>query len=297
MNRGSGCFLVLALALGASLSRAEGQDGCVPVVGADPEEVAAVAQKEAGAATWGITGLRGFPYSDQMAPNGLEFKALFAIDLDLNIWLCRPWGLYLSAQSTFWGQRAAPGITNPSQGIFDFSKRELDFTAGLAWNYWGPLEARVFAYSMNNLNRGFSPSRPTGYADGVGLEQRYYVSDVYADLGTVDFDLARASFVSLGYYPTKDMVNSAGDGFRPGAFARGYLTLDLGCPRYYLFVDAQLITARSWTPAVFKVDGGFAARPLESVPHLEFRIGSSDFGNPRTGENEVSIYGQIRLLF
>jgi hypothetical protein len=44
-------------------------------------------------------------------------------------------------------------------------------TAGLLPEAIG-LEAS--AYSLNNLNRGFSLSRPDGYRDGIKIENRYY---------------------------------------------------------------------------------------------------------------------------
>ena len=84
-------------------------------------------------------------------------------------------GVYLFIDTEFWGQRATPGVTNANQGVLDFSKREYDFTTGVAWNYAGAFEARAFAYSFNNLNRGDSATTPIGYTDGVGLENRYYL--------------------------------------------------------------------------------------------------------------------------
>src|SRR5262249_29422375 len=162
-----------------------------------------------------------------VAPNGLEFKPLFALDVNLNLWLWREQRVYLFSDTRFWGQKPAPGITNASQGAFDFSKREFDFDLGVAWNYYGTLEARTFAYSFNNLNRGTSEARPSGFNDGVGLENRWYVGGTYADLGQPGFDVARASFLSLGYYPTKDMTDLDGTLFKPGPFARAYLVGEL----------------------------------------------------------------------
>ena len=46
--------------------------------------------------------------------------------------------LYIYFDMDFWGQAAGAAVTNPAQGSFDFSKRELDMNLGLAWNYWGP---------------------------------------------------------------------------------------------------------------------------------------------------------------
>jgi hypothetical protein len=41
------------------------------------------------------------------------------------------------------------------------------------------------------------------------------------------FDAARASFLSLGFYPTKDMTDADGSLFKPGPFARTYLIGEL----------------------------------------------------------------------
>jgi hypothetical protein len=246
---------------------------------------------------WGDAELRGYVLGDQVAPNGQEFSALFRLDLDFNVMLWRSQGLYLFLDTQFWGQRAAPGITNPNQGVFDFSKREFDFTSGLAWNYAGPWEARLFAYSDNNLNRGDSATKPIGYADGVGLENRYYLSAVYADLGTEAFDVSRATFVSLGYYPTKNLVDSEGRDFKPGPFARANLTLDLLGETCYLFADLQFIATRSFTPRVLNLDAGVAFRPWSCPPRIEFRIGTSEILDLPDRNLESTVYGAIRILY
>jgi hypothetical protein len=246
---------------------------------------------------WGVVGLRVFGLGDQVAPNGVEFHPLFALDLDFNLWLYQPCGVYLFSESSFWGQKAAPGQTNPSQGVFDFSKREFDFLAGTAWNYHGALEARVFAYSYNNLNRGTSPVTPKGYNDGVGLENRLYLDPTYADLGTASFDVARATFVSAGYFPTKDLVDGSGVKFKPGPFAHAYLTWDLLGPRCYLFADVEGIGRRSFTPELAQVDAGLAVRPVAAVPRLEFRLGTTDTYYLPQRDLETGVYGQVRLVF
>jgi hypothetical protein len=246
---------------------------------------------------WGKAEMRGYVLGDQVAPNGQEFSALFRVDMDFNIMLCRSQGVYLFVDTEFWGQRAAPGITNPAQGVFDFSKREFDFTTGLAWNYTGPWEARVFAYSFNNLNRGDSATRPAGYADGVGFENRYYLSSVYADLGTDAFDESRATFVSLGYYPTKNLVDGEGNDFKPGPFARANLTLDVVEETCYLFADIEFIASRSFTPKVLNVDTGVAFRPWSCPPRIEFRIGTSEMLDLPGRNLESTVYGAVRILY
>ena len=249
------------------------------------------------APVWGVAGLRGFALGEQVAPNGLEFHPLFSLELDFNFWVWRAQRVYLFADDTFWGQRAAPGVTNPTQGAFDFSKREFDFSGGAAWNYAGPWEARAFAYSFNNLNRGDSASAPSGYADGLGLENRYYISDVYADLGTDAFDAARATFVSVGFYPSKTMVDGRGREFAPGPFARANLQLDLLGDKCYLYADGEFLGTRSFTPKLLHLDAGIAARPWDLTPHLEFRIGTDDCYDLRNHDVERTVYGGVRIVY
>ena len=246
---------------------------------------------------WGVAGFRGYGLGDHIAPNGLEFKALFSLELDFNFWIWRSQGVYAFAETQFWAQRAAPGVTNSSQGAFDFSKREFDLTGGAAWNYYGRFEARVFAYSYNNLNRGDSSSHPTGYNDGVGLENRYYLNGVYDALGTEAYDVDRATFVSLGYYPTKDMVDSRGDVFQPGPFAQAHLTRDLLGQRCYLYGNFEFIADQSCTPELFKVDAGVASRPFDAFPRLEFRIGSDDDIDLHNKDAEYGVYGGVRFTY
>jgi hypothetical protein len=246
---------------------------------------------------WGILDFRGFPVGDQMASNGIEYHQLFLLDLSFNIMLWREKRIYLFADSSFWGQKAAPGITNPTQGQFDFSKREFDFDLGAAWNYAGSWEGRVFAYSFNSLNRGNSLVSPAGFNDGIGLENRYYLGETYAHLGDSAFDQARATFVSVGYYPSKTMEDGNGNQFKPGAFLRSYLTYDLWGPQYYAYADLQFLTSRSFTPTLLNWDAGLAARPFHSISRLEFRIGSLGMLTLHGDDVETSLYLSIRYVF
>lgn len=269
----------------------------VPVDRSDSFAPAAAGAGPPGPIVWGLSGVRGYAFGQQVAPNGLEFSPLFTLDLNLNAWLWREQCLYLFCDTRFWGQKAAPGITNPSQGVFDFSKREFDLDLGLAWNYYDNLEARFFAYSFNNLNRGSSSTQPSGYNDGVGLEQRWYVGGTYPELGSEGFDVARATFLSAGFYPTKDMVDADGNVFKPGPFARAYLTLDLIDERWYLFVDAQAIAKQSLVVKILYADAGTAFRPFTRAHHVEFRIGSENKYDPQAHELETNFYGAVRLIF
>jgi hypothetical protein len=246
---------------------------------------------------WGPVEIRGFPIGRQVAANGVEYHPLFMLGLDFNIMLWRERHVYLFFEASFWGQRAAAGITNPSQGAFDFSKREFDFNLGAAWNYSGNWEARFFGYSFNNLNRGNSQTSPSGYNDGVGLENRYYLGQTYAHLGTATFDQARATFLSVGFYPSKSMEDGNGNQFYPGPFVRAYLTLDLWIERYYLYGDIQLIGSRSFQPTLLNLDAGVAARPFTSVPRLEFRAGAMSMFTLQDGDLETGWYLSMRYVY
>ena len=158
-----------------------------------------------------------------------------------SVWLWQDKRVYGYIETRFWGQRAGPGVTNPTQGAFDFSKRELDLDAGFSWNYSGPFEFRTFAYSMNNLNRGNSSFSPAGYNDGVGLENRWYFDGSYSELGQSHFDVTRTSYLSVGFYPTKEMTDGSGESFKPGPFARARVIQDLNGEKWYLYFDSQFI--------------------------------------------------------
>src|SRR5262249_41176534 len=127
-----------------------------------------------GPRVWGYGELAVFFTGDRVAPNGLLFDPLFNVGLELNFEIISNKTLYAFVDSKFWTQRAASGTTNAGQGKFDFSKRELDFSGGLAWNYFSTLELRASAYSFNNLNRGTSLAVPIGYQDGSFIENRFY---------------------------------------------------------------------------------------------------------------------------
>lgn len=260
-------------------------DGQLPVVVDDYQRV------------WGVLGVRGFPAGQQVAPNGVEYMPFFTLDMDFNMWICRSQGVYLFVDTDFWAQKPGKGITNPSQGYFDFSKRELDFSAGVAWNYFSNWEARVLAYSYNNLNRGNSSVSPVGFNDGIGFENRWYLNEEYARLGRQDYDVDRAAFVSVGYYPTKDMIDNDGNLFKPSLFARAYLVQNLYNEMFYIYLDTQFLTEKPATPKMLYLDGGLAVYPFTSLPFLQFRLGSQDSYDLQIHEWETTVYLGVRVRF
>jgi hypothetical protein len=237
---------------------------------------------------WGIAEIDGY-LGHRMAPNGFLYKPDYGVNLDFNIWVWPSMGLYVFNDTEFW-----MGTTHQ----MNFTKRELDFDFGVAWNYYGRLEARVFGYSDNNINRGISPEQSAGYDDGFGLENRFYINPVYDALGTSDYDQARATFVSVGYFPTKNFTGADGLLFKPGFFARAYLTCDVIKDCCYLYVDALYIGERkAIQPKLLDTDIGAALRPFHHVPRLEFRAGCLDVWDMQVGNARPVGYFSIRYIF
>ena len=241
---------------------------------------------------WGLIGLRGFYAGTRMAPNGVPFGPLFDFDGEINIGLLPNKKLYLFGNTDFWGQKAGANVTNPTQGSFDFSKREWDFTVGVAYNVYGPIELRAFGYAFNNLNRGTSTASPSGYNNGVGLEARWYLAT------TPDpYDTGKLSFLSIGYLPSNRLTGLDGLMFRPGLTARAYLIWDLPSIRSYLFFDGQFEAETAFTPRLLLYDAGLAVRPWEGFQNLEFRIGVSGTYDVQVPKDLSLGYLGVRLQF
>ena len=249
---------------------------------------------------WGEVDAKLFPDAGRVAPNGISYNPLFSLDLDFNIWLWPAHGLYLFADARFWGGRG--GEAGQTQGNIDYTRREFDMTSGVAWNYYGPLELRGVGFDRENFNRGVSQVSPGGNTnDGSGVEQRLYLSDEYTKLGQEGFNISRADFVSLGYYPTKSLVGGDGIQYKPGLFAHAYLTWDVPTTRSYLFLDLeQIFQQSSFKPRMLYSDVGWAINPCATIPKLEIRLGSefnTDFNASGSVRNMSLPYVQVRFNF
>lgn len=240
--------------------------------------------------TWGNAGIDLFPIGQKMAPNGVPYDPLFALDLLLNIALTRDREVYIFAKSRFWAQKPDNGITNDSQGAFDFSKRQFDLDVGLAWNFYGRLEARAYLFSDNNINRGQSPERPAGYNDGFGIECRCY-------LASTDFDRGLYRFAGVGYMPTKDLVGADGELFKPGFYATANLAYDFMPQRFYAYLNADWISERYVKPKLLIADPGVALRPFAHCPNLEFRIGVESTIDLELAFTRSLLYGNVRIIW
>lgn len=240
---------------------------------------------------WGYVDVPIYATGSREAPNGIVFDPLFAVNQSFNIGLLPDKKLYLFVDTNFWMQRPGAGITNPSQGNFDFSKREFDVNSGMAWNYSGAWEARFSVYALNNLNRGSSLASPSGFKDGVLLENRYY-------FGSADkYDIGRLSFLSLGFYPTKSLVGGNGETFHPGLFARAYATYDLPFLSSYFYGDAKFTAEQALKPRLLEFDAGWAFRPFKEFRNAEFRLGSDLTTDLQDKVTRDLIYGSARLNY
>jgi hypothetical protein len=246
---------------------------------------------------WGLVGLRFIVDGPKVAPNGQEFHPNFSFDIDFNLWLWRSQRLYLFADARLWGEKSEDAVTNGKDGFVATSKRQFDLSGGAAWNYSGPWELRAFGYTLNNLNRGSDQVTPSGFADGFGLENRYYLAPEYARLGETGFDVARATFLSFGYYPSKDMLGNDGKRFSPGMMLRAYLTYDVLDWPCYLFGDVSYISERTFHPKIMLFDVGLAARPLSGWQQWEFRVGVENNGDFQTRDVLSLWYASIRYVF
>jgi len=240
---------------------------------------------------WGGVGLKVYATGNRTAPNGSAFSPLFSSDFSLNLGLLPNKKLYVFTESNFWAERASPGVTNSNQGVFDFSKREFDLNAGVAWNPFDRFELRLSGYTFDNLNRGTSAGASSGENDGLQVEGRYYFGNANI------YDLDRVNFIALGYLPSKSLIDGDGDPFRPGLFARAHLTWDIPFIRSYLYADASITAEQVATPRLLTVDAGLAFRPFPHGQNLELRLGDDLTSDLREGINQNLVYGAVRLSF
>jgi hypothetical protein len=246
---------------------------------------------------WGLVGLRAIPGGHKIAPSGLVYRPNFSLDLDFNFWVWRSQGVYAFGDVRLWGETGDNGSTNGRDGFLGTSKREFDLTGGVAWNYTGSWELRALGYTQNNLNRGTDLILPSGFQDGFGVENRYYLSPEYAKLGQTGFDVARATFVSIGYYPSKSMVANDGESFKPGLMLRAYLICDLWDWPCYLYGDVTYISERSLKPRLLLFDVGVALRPFHSCQQWEFRLGAEDTADFQV-HNDLNLwYVSLRYVY
>jgi hypothetical protein len=214
--------------------------------------------------TWGYAGGRFIFNGEKTAPNGALYHPYFSLDLNFNFALTRDRRFYGYFDTRFWAQSNQDKV---AQSSIDFSKRQFDLHPGLAWNFYGRMEARVFAYSFNNLNRGNSLTQPFGFNDGVAVEGRYYFA------GT-DFDTGIYNFLSVGYYLSKEMIGNDGNLWQPGGYLRWTYNIPLWQQRIYLFTIGEFITEKPFDAKWVWLDTGLSCRPIKRYPMFDLRVGN-----------------------
>ena len=132
----------------------------------------------------------------------------------------------------------------------------------------------------------------TTWSDGL-LSLRELV-DLYGETG---FDVARATFLSIGYYPSKEMVGNDSRRFNPGMMLRAYLTCDVWDWPCYLFGDVSYISDRNFQASLLLFDLGVAVRPLSSWQQWELRLGVENNADFQARDVQSLWYASIRYVF
>jgi hypothetical protein len=116
-------------------------------------------------------------------------------------------------------------------------------------------------------------------------------------LGQTGFDVSKATFLSIGYLPSKVMIGNDGVQFQPGLMLRAYLTCDLWDWPCYLFGDVTYISESSFTPRLVLFDVGVAVRPLEICRQWELRIGAENTADVQVRDMYSLWYVSVRFIF
>ncbi len=109
--------------------------------------------------------------------------------------------------------------------------------------------------------------------------------------------MARATFISFGYYPSKSMVGNDGQTFRPGLLLRAYLIYDLWDWPCYLYGNVSYISERSLRPRLVLFDVGLAVRPFRACQQCEFRLGAEDTADLRVRDDFNLWYVTLRYIY
>jgi hypothetical protein len=235
---------------------------------------------------WGYAGGRYVFGGEKMAPNGFEYEPYFSLDLNFNLALTSDRQFYGFLDTRFWAQRADDNIT---QGVADASKRQIDLQPGLAWNFYGRMEARVSAYGFNDLSTLNPPGRSVGFY-GAALEGRYWFA------GT-DFDQAIYNFVSIGYYVADKMIGNDGKLWEPGAYIRWSYNIPLWEQRFYLYTIGEFIAERPTEAKWVWLDTGISCRPFNHYPMFDLRLGNEANIDIVTGRTLTTWYLGARFTY
>ncbi len=247
-----------------------------------------VALPPLGPDAWGDLDFLGMANGSHMGPNGVPFHPLAATRMDLNLAILPDKELYIFSETEYWAEnRTTDALTGQRQKA---GAREYDLYTGLAWQPFSRFEIRGSVFANNNVNRGNSTTTPFGFNDGAAVEGRYYFGkDIYDD--------GRLSFISLGYAPTKTLIGGDGLTYKPGIFARAYLTYDLPVLGSYVFADGQYMQEKTGTSKILEVNAGVAMRPFKSHQNIELRVGDDATRDLQANVTRSYVYGSVRINF
>lgn len=236
---------------------------------------------------WGYVGGRYIGDGEKTAPNGVRYNPCMSLDLNFNFAITADRSLYGYFDTRFWAQTKRDSFLSQDG---DFSSRQLDFSPGIAWNFHGRMEARLSAYSMNNLDRGNSLSNGVGSKDGAAIEGRYWFA------GT-DFDQGINNFVSIGYYIADDMIGNDGRVWEPAAFVKWSYNIPLWEQRLYVYTMGEFITENPYEAKWLWLDTGISCRPIPHYPMLDLRLGNECTIDIGARESLVTWYFAVRFAF
>ena len=231
---------------------------------------------------WGNVGFGMYPAdSEKVAPNGLEYKPLFRIVADFNI---GSRDLYLFSNSAYYTEKPQPGVTtNKSQGSLDFTKRQYDFNVGGAYGFSRNTELRFWAYSQSNINRGTDLNKPSGYKDGFTGEFRYFFEE--------DSSL---NYAGMGYYFTKELVDTNGQPYTPSFLGELKLSTLLGYG-IHASTNAVVLGERGRGLKEINTQVGFSYRILGGSKTTTSLYLENDFGP--SGDTQRRLLLEFRRSF
>lgn len=231
---------------------------------------------------WGNVGFGMYPTgSEKVAPNGLEYKPMFRIVADFNI---GSRDLYLFSNSAYYTEKPQPGVTtNKSQGSLDFTKRQYDFSIGGAYGLTRNTELRLWAYSQSNINRGTDLNKPSGYKDGFTGELRYFFEE--------DNTL---NYAGVGYYFTKELVDTNGQAYTPSFLGEVKFSTLLGYG-IHASTSAVILGERAHGFKEVNTQIGLTYRMLGASKTTAYLYVENDFG--RQGDTQRRVLLEFRRSF
>jgi hypothetical protein len=75
------------------------------------------------------------------------------------------------------------------------------------------------------------------------------------------------------------------------------LTYEFVKRKYYVYADTELLCQQAANPRLLFLDDGFAARPFNKLPGLEFRAGVFNTVDVQVDNCRTLVYATFQFLF